>query len=73
LIKASSYNKKARGKFVDKYYQNKGIGKELIRMLQEQIGEEVALLLLSSPIAISYYPHIGFQKFENGFCIPRKR
>jgi ribosomal protein S18 acetylase RimI-like enzyme len=58
---------------VDKEYQNKGIGKKLVQLLQEQIGEEVALLLLSSPTAMDYYPHIGFEKIENGFRISRKR
>ena len=58
---------------VDKEYQNKGIGKKLVQLLQEQIGEEVALLLLSSPTAMEYYPHIGFEKIENGFRFSRKR
>lgn len=58
---------------VNKDYQNKGIGRELIRIVQEQIGEEVALLLLSSPIAMEYYPKIGFEKVENGFKVSRKR
>lgn len=58
---------------VNKNYQNKGIGKELVRILQGQIGEEVALLLLSSPIAMEYYPKIGFEKIENGFKISRKK
>ncbi|MCC3355644.1 GNAT family N-acetyltransferase [Bacillus sp. REN16] len=57
---------------VNKNYQNNGIGKELVRLLQEHIGGEVALLLLSSPIAMEYYPKIGFEKIENGFKIPRK-
>jgi predicted N-acetyltransferase YhbS len=58
---------------VDKEYQNKGIGKELVRLLQEQLGEEVALLLLASPVAMEYYPRIGFEKVDNGFKIARKR
>ena len=58
---------------VDKEYQHNGIGKELVRLLQEQIGNEVALLLLSSPTAMDYYPHIGFEKIENGFKIARTR
>lgn len=58
---------------VDKKYQNSGIGKELVELLQKQIGEEVTLLLLASPIAMEYYPKIGFEKVENGFRISRKR
>jgi len=58
---------------VNKSYQSLGIGKELVRQTQLQISEEVALILLSSPIAMEFYPHIGFQKIENGYIIPRQR
>jgi ribosomal protein S18 acetylase RimI-like enzyme len=58
---------------VDKAYQSQGIGKELVRILQEQLGEEVTLVLLASPIAMEYYPRIGFEKAENGFRILRKK
>ena len=56
---------------VDKSYQSHGIGKELVRQTQRQLSEEVALILLSAPTAMEFYPHIGFQKIENGFIIPR--
>ncbi|CAH0344571.1 GNAT family N-acetyltransferase [Bacillus sp. CECT 9360] len=58
---------------VDREYHNKGIGKELLRLLLEQLGEEVTLLLLASPVAMEYYPHIGFEKVDNGFKITSKR
>ncbi|KAB7672149.1 GNAT family N-acetyltransferase [Bacillus sp. B1-b2] len=58
---------------VNKNYQNRGVGKELVRLLKEHIGDEVALLLLSSPTAMEYYPKIGFEKIENGFKISRKK
>ena len=58
---------------VDRDYQKHGIGKKLVNLLQEQIGEEVMLLLLSSPIAMEYYPRIGFDQVDNGFIIKRKR
>ena len=58
---------------VDQNYQSHGIGKELVRQTQQQINEEVALILLSSPIAMEFYPRIGFQKVENGYIIPRLR
>jgi len=58
---------------VDNGYQNKGIGKKLVQMIQENIGEEVALILLSSPIAMEFYPAIGFEGIENGFKVSRKR
>ena len=58
---------------VDQDYQKCGIGKQLVRLLQEEIGEEVTLVLLASPIAMDYYPQIGFEKADNGFKIMRKR
>lgn len=53
-------------------YQKQGIGKELVLRVQQEIGEETALILLSAPPAMDYYPQIGFNKIENGFIIPRK-
>jgi len=58
---------------VNKDYQKRGIGKELVRLIQEQIGDEVVLLLLAAPAAMDYYPRIGFDKIENGYIIPRKK
>jgi len=57
---------------VRKEHQSKGIGKELIHRVQEAIGKETMLLLLSAPEADSYYPHIGFEKVNNAWQIPRK-
>jgi N-acetylglutamate synthase-like GNAT family acetyltransferase len=58
---------------VDKAYQKHGIGSELIARVQQTIGDEVALILLSSPEAMGYYPKLGFEKVENGFIIKRVR
>ena len=58
---------------VNKQYQKNGIGKELVKLVQDHLGDQVALILLSSPIAMEYYPKIGFEKIENGFKISRKR
>jgi ribosomal protein S18 acetylase RimI-like enzyme len=50
---------------VDKEYQKKGIGKELIR--QTKLATPKAkLILLAAPAAINYYPKIGMTQFE--FC-----
>ncbi len=57
---------------VRKEFQKLGIGKELIKLTKEHIGENVMLLLLSTPAAIKYYPKVGFEKVENGFIIKRK-
>lgn len=58
---------------VDKAYQHSGIGKELIQRVQGNLSEEVSLILLSAPGAMSYYPHVGFNKADNAWIIPRQR
>ena len=57
---------------VNKNYQKTGIGRELVYRVHKKLGEEVSLILLASPIAMEYYPKIGFTKIENGYIIPRK-
>ena len=52
-------------------YQKHGIGRELIARVQASIGDEVALILLSAPEAMEYYPKVGFEKVENGFIVKR--
>ncbi|WP_207534729.1 GNAT family N-acetyltransferase [Desertivirga arenae] len=58
---------------VRKEYQKSGIGRKLIELTREKIGEETALILLSAPSAMEYYPKAGFEKVENGFLIRRMR
>lgn len=58
---------------VDKAFQKHGIGRELIARVRSAIGEEVALVLLSAPEAMEYYPKVGFEKIENGFIVKRTR
>lgn len=58
---------------VDKSVQGRGIGKELIARTKAVIGDEVSLVLLSAPGAMSYYPAVGFQQAENAFVIKRRR
>lgn len=56
---------------VSKPYQSQGIGKKLIELTKEKIGNESMLLLLSAPTAMDYYPKIELQKVTNGFIIKR--
>lgn len=58
---------------VRKEYQKHGIGKKLISLTKEKIGDQTMLLLLSAPTAIDYYPKVGFQKVDNGFIIKRTK
>lgn len=58
---------------VDSKYQGQGIGRELVRRTQAVIGEEVTLVLLSAPEAMSYYPQLGFEPASHAFFIARKK
>lgn len=58
---------------VRKEYQKLGIGKKLISITKEKIGEQCMLLLLSAPTAMEYYPKVGFEKVNNGFIINRSK
>ncbi|WP_301109204.1 GNAT family N-acetyltransferase [Sporosarcina sp.] len=53
-------------------FQGKGIGKELLKITKTQFGKQVAIILLSSPGAMEFYPLQGYEKVENGFRIPRE-
>lgn len=58
---------------VDVAYQRQGIGKELVRRLEAEIGPDSLLLLLAAPEAMAYYPHIGFEPVSNAWHKPRRR
>ncbi len=53
-------------------YQRQGIGKELIRLTRESLGDQVMLLLLAAVTAEGYYEHVGFEFVKNGWMIPRR-
>lgn len=55
---------------VDKAYQKKGIGKELIARTHRTAGLHTRLILLSAPAAQSYYPHIGMEPHSSCWQIP---
>src|SRR5215207_11735877 len=56
---------------VSEEYKHRGIGKKLIELTKETIGDQAMLLLLAAPAAIDYYPKVGFQKVDNGYIIKR--
>lgn len=58
---------------VDRDYQNRGVGSELVRRTQAIAGDEVSLMLMSAPEALAYYPKLGFEQASNAFLIKRKR
>lgn len=57
---------------VDQKFQDRGIGRELIRQTHEAAGLNTTLILLAAPKAQTYYPHIGMTKHESCWIIPRQ-
>jgi len=53
-------------------YKQHGIGRRLIALTREALGDQVTLILLSAPGAMEYYPKVGFEVIDNGFIINRK-
>ena len=56
---------------IRKEYQKEGIGKRLVQLTKETIGDRCMLLLLAAPTAMEYYPKIGMETVNNGFIIKR--
>lgn len=50
-------------------YQKMGIGKELIRRTQAELGTTCRLILLSAPKAAAYYLHIGFSRHPEAWTL----
>jgi ribosomal protein S18 acetylase RimI-like enzyme len=57
---------------VDAAYQRQGIGKELIRHTQQQLGAKCKLILLAAPAAVNYYPKIGFTAHHSAWLLDSK-
>lgn len=57
---------------VQKEFQKQNIGRKLIEVTRDQIGDKSMLLLLSAPDAMGYYLKVGFEKVENGWIIKRQ-
>ena len=56
---------------VSKTFQKQGIGKSLVQLTKDHLGDTVALILLAAPEAINYYGKIGMAVINNGFIIKR--
>jgi ribosomal protein S18 acetylase RimI-like enzyme len=57
---------------VDRAFQGRGIGRELIRRTHGAAGgADITLLLLSAPAALGYYPHIGLARLDNCYGVLR--
>lgn len=51
--------------------QGRGIGLKLIETCRDRLGKEVALTLLSEPVALEFYNHIGMKRLDNAFIWER--
>jgi N-acetylglutamate synthase-like GNAT family acetyltransferase len=58
---------------IRKDYKKSGIGKKLINLTKEKVGEQTMVLLLSVPTAMDYYPKVGFMKEDRSFIIHRAK
>jgi predicted N-acetyltransferase YhbS len=56
---------------VDEQYQKLGIGKELIRQTQTQLGPLCKIILLAAPAATEYYPKIGFTQHHSAWLLAK--
>ena len=57
---------------VDRAFQHRGIGRELIRRTHEAAGPGTTLILLAAPGARSYYPHVGMTAHDSCWIKPRQ-
>jgi ribosomal protein S18 acetylase RimI-like enzyme len=57
---------------VDRAFQRRGIGRELIRRTHEASGLSTSLILLAAPMARSYYPRVGMAPHDSCWTIPRR-
>jgi ribosomal protein S18 acetylase RimI-like enzyme len=54
-------------------YKKSGIGKKLVQLTKDKLGEQSMILLLSVPTAMEYYPKIGMLKEDRAFTIFRTK
>ena len=54
---------------VDEAMQRRGIGRELIRLTQQQLQPSCRIILLAAPKATEYYPHIGFTQHPSAWTL----
>lgn len=50
-------------------HQRGGIGRELIRRTQAQLGPRATIILLAAPAAAEYYGHIGMEQHPRAWVL----
>jgi GNAT superfamily N-acetyltransferase len=56
---------------VARSHQERGIGKRLQAVTQEQLGPRCKLILLAAPAADSYYKHLGYSHNPRAWVLDR--
>jgi len=51
-------------------HQKQGIGKELMRRTQAELGPKAMIVLLAAPAAKDYYSHVGFTHHPRAWVLP---
>jgi predicted N-acetyltransferase YhbS len=51
-------------------HQRSGIGKELVRRTQAELGPGASIVLLAAPAAVDYYPRVGFTRHASAWVLP---
>lgn len=54
-------------------FQSKGIGKRLIELVAQELGDEVTLVVHSAESATRFYQTAGFELYSNVYRAKRKR
>ena len=55
---------------VDEAFQRQGVGKELLRQVGIEAGEQTKVILLAAPKAVDYYPRTGMVRHESCWVTP---
>ncbi|KGA32407.1 GNAT family N-acetyltransferase [Pectobacterium odoriferum] len=50
--------------------QHAGIGKKLIQQTAQQLEKGCKIILLAAPLAVDYYPKLGFEKHNSAWIMP---
>jgi ribosomal protein S18 acetylase RimI-like enzyme len=50
-------------------YQRRGIGVELIARTRRAMGPNAKIVLLAAPLAVDYYPRIGFTRHNSAWTL----
>lgn len=54
-------------------FQNRGIGRRLVQLISQKLGNEVTLLVHSRESAAHFYQSVGFEHYTNVYRIERKK